>query len=606
MNALQLNFTLKNIYIFSFYLVFGIYGSLSLPANTVYSNLNNLTFLFILVFLLICKNSSFESIRQLRINRSVITSCIIIFISLYIIQNKYLEISLFSDEISYAGKSSAITKKIIFLVYEKYSLFGDYTFKYIQQFLNFILLSSFIIFFWISKNFKYKYLIYAISFFFLRFLYSFFGGNPDPHPPGQLFPLFIGTVFFGINDFVYRAIYVSIFSIFVCYMFNFITCYTNIKNKIYLYLIFLLLISFYIFRSSIGLIDHAVFSFFCFSIIVLNIIFCNKKIHYSSIILFICIMSLFRISCFISVLPILFIFIYEKYNEIGFKQCWYEIIKLLIPTLLFIPFLINNSFNDLSSTDMVNNSLQIIIANTLNNIFNHSFINHFNSYTSSIAIIFVLVNFIYLLYKKRFFYFFVLSSFFILIILMYYCIKPSLLGYAKYQLEIFFPFILSGIIIFSIYFKKFSCILFFSICIVFNIFHEKNKINSIYDPFMSFKYKQAFTYIISNKMDQATYSLGRTYDVYQEIIYGYPISHVFNASINYKNHMKFKEDYYRFSNKLELLFFDKNIKYIILGSSSLSPIYSHSIKPNLLENWIQLISFNDTSYDSSVTIFKRK
>jgi len=606
-----------------FFFIFFTYGFFG-----VISKFNNLFFTLITIinlcfFYFLIKNYSKIYTRRINIYYYNFFNFLTFFIFLIIINWNFLNLSLFGDELAHTIRSSRLSIYGLYTIFENlnYEFFYDYKFRNLVNVINFFLLIFiFITIFLLKYISDFKVLL---LFLFLTIFFRLFLKDLGMHPPlDHIFTFFTISVF-GISDFTSNISYLLGFTIIQLYIFNIL--YKRFSYALsYLGTISIFTIPLLLSMSTWT--ESSIWSSLFLTIILLEIYF-SKEIDYVKIVTLISIATLFRITVFITLIPLLIFYIYDffkiKNKKLNLKNIKEEIL-IFFPILLFLPFLINNLIFGTPSFE-INNELNLIEkifeAVKLNIIWNTIFIN--------IPIWWYLLLPLPFIFKgNKKFTRIIFLIYFMFSILTYFSIDKSLWGLAKYPADYALPFCILGFVIFIVYLKKKNLNenligLAFVLLITINILNYKSiyknypKQDEIIDDYrerifdkdtklklfnyeLIYNLKEMFDYLKSNGMETNTLIVGTTYGFLPEIMNGYSVKEILQVR---KNNIYQK----KISNKNDLSFYEyithnKNIMNIILLDISKIQEKIEIFKNN---NWYIKKTFVNSEYGSTIYLLTK-
>ena len=606
-----------------FFFIFFTYGFFG-----VISKFNNLFFTLITIinlcfFYFLIKNYSKIYTRRIDIYFYNFFNFLTFFIFLIIINWNFLNLSLFGDELAHTIRSSRLSIYGLYTIFENlnYEFFYDYKFRNLVNVINFFLLIFiFITIFLLKYISDFKVLL---LFLFLTIFFRLFLKDLGMHPPlDHIFTFFTISVF-GISDFTSNISYLLGFTIIQLYIFNIL--YKRFSYALsYLGTISIFTIPLLLSMSTWT--ESSIWSSLFLTIILLEIYF-SKEIDYVKIVTLISIATLFRITVFITLIPLLIFYIYDffkiKNKKLNLKNIKEEIL-IFFPILLFLPFLINNLIFGTPSFE-INNELNLIEkifeAVKLNIIWNSIFIN--------IPIWWYLLLPLPFIFKgNKKFTRIIFLLYFLFSILTYFSIDKSLWGLAKYPADYALPFCILGFVIFIVYLKKKNLNenligLAFVLLITINILNYKSiyknypKQDEIIDDYrerifdkdtklklfnyeLIYNLKEMFDYLKSNGMETNTLIVGTTYGFLPEIMNGYSVKEILQVR---KNNIYQK----KISNKNDLSFYEyithnKNIMNIILLDISKIQEKIEIFKNN---NWYIKKTFVNSEYGSTIYLLTK-
>ena len=477
------------------------------------------------------------------------------FIILIIINKNFLNLPLFGDELAHTIRSSRLSIYGLYTIFQNFNFefLYDFKFKYLVNIVNFFLLIFLIIIIYLHKyinDIKILILFLLLTIFFRFFLQDF-----GMHPPLDHVFTFFTISIFGISDLTSNISYLIGFTLIQLYIFNIL--FRKFSYSVS-YLATISIFTIPLLLSMSTWTESSIWSSLFLTVILLEIYY-SKKIDYLKIVTLISIATLFRITIFITLLPLVIFYIYEffivKKKKLNFKNIRKEIF-IFYPILLFLPFLINNLIFGTPSFE-INDNLNLIekihTALKSNIIWNTVFIN--------IPIWwYLLLPLPLILRGDKKFTRVIFLIYFLFSILTYFSIDKSLWGLAKYPADYALPFCILGFVIFISVLKKtnlnekfISLALIF--LIIFNIFDFNNiyknypKQDEIIDDYQErildkntelklFNYeliynlKEMFHYIKSNDLETKTLVFGTTYGFLPEIINGYTVKEILQVREN--------------------------------------------------------------------------
>ena len=617
---IEINMNWAVVIFFFIFFTYGFFG--------VISKFNNLFFTLITIinlcfFYFLIKNYSKIYTRRINIYYYNFFNFLTFFIFLIIINWNFLNLSLFGDELAHTIRSSRLSIYGLYTIFENlnYEFFYDYKFRNLVNVINFFLLIFiFITIFLLKYISDFKVLL---LFLFLTIFFRLFLKDLGMHPPlDHIFTFFTISVF-GISDFTSNISYLLGFTIIQLYIFNIL--YKRFSYALsYLGTISIFTIPLLLSMSTWT--ESSIWSSLFLTIILLEIYF-SKEIDYVKIVTLISIATLFRITVFITLIPLLIFYIYDffkiKNKKLNLKNIKEEIL-IFFPILLFLPFLINNLIFGTPSFE-INNELNLIEkifeAVKLNIIWNTIFIN--------IPIWWYLLLPLPFIFKgNKKFTRIIFLIYFMFSILTYFSIDKSLWGLAKYPADYALPFCILGFVIFIVYLKKKNLNenligLAFVLLITINILNYKSiyknypKQDEIIDDYrerifdkdtklklfnyeLIYNLKEMFDYLKSNGMETNTLIVGTTYGFLPEIMNGYSVKEILQVR---KNNIYQK----KISNKNDLSFYEyithnKNIMNIILLDISKIQEKIEIFKNN---NWYIKKTFVNSEYGSTIYLLTK-
>ena len=602
-----------------FYLIFfsyRFYGVISKYNNLLFTIITILN-LYLFYFLSKKNNSVFKD--EIILNFYDLFNYIFFFIILLIINFNYLNYSLFGDELAHTLRS---TRTSVYGLYTLINYFNiddldNYEYVKLVNAINFVLLIFVLLTIYILKNsINYKILFFFIvATIFFRFFLKDFGMHP---PLDHIFTFFTISIF-GLSDFTGNLSYLIGFTFFQVYLFN-------IFYKNFSYLIsFLATVSIFTIPLLLSMSTWAESSIWAslFLTIILLEIFFSKKINYIRIISIISIGTLFRITVFISIIPLLFFFINDFFiknkNKFNYKNI-IEKIYFFLPVLLFIPFLANNilfgtpTFEGVSNGNL--NFLDKIIFAFQSKIIWVTVVNSLPYWWIA------LIPLPFFIKETKNFFKTILFLYLVICICLYYSIDLSVWGMAKYSSEYALPFSILGFIYFInfLYKNNFRNIVILPILlflIISNIYtfqkiptnnraqdlvldtwkRDIKKISKdlrLYNGNYVFNLVEAFNYIKKSNLQGKTYILGTTYGILPEILNGYKVRDVLITKeiIDNQNQLK-QSDNLTLGERINK---DQRIKAILITDLEKVEEKINSLKKN---NWQLEKKFINKKYRST-------
>ena len=539
-------FNWGKILLFCSYFTYGFYGVISKYNNLLFTLLS----IFVLVFFYYISKKYENSFSQKITLKNSDFLIFFLFLTILLITNiNFVNLSIFGDELAHSIRSSRTSIYGIITIIEKFNItyFDNIKFKYLVHIINFnlFLFLTFIAYIIFKFNNFYCLLFIILS----TILFRFFLKDLGMHPPLDHIFSFVTFSILGISDLSAKLSYLIGFAILVFYLFKLISNKLNYQLSIFstisIFTIPLLL-------SMSTWTESAIWSSIFLTIIIIEIFYFNK-INYLRVVVIISLATLFRISVFITLLPLISFYFFDFVNKKKFK---FSKIKkkflILSPTFIFLPFLFNSIFFGTPSFKGVledpTNELSIIQKILLAIDTNIIWITVLNS------ISFIWLIFIIFIFNKKKISNIILISYIFFSIIVYYSIDRSLWGLAKYAGEYALPICILGFLNF-LYFitqKKINnyliifcliCLSFFNVNQFISIFNNIKSQDEIIDTYHNdikklnneirlFNYKlvynltETFDYIKSKNLQGSTLMIGTTYGFLPEIINGYNVKEI--------------------------------------------------------------------------------
>ena len=430
------------IYYFIFLFGYGVFGA-GIVENHNYRIIYLLAplFFFTLIFFLNKENEIIFHLKKesfTSINLTEYIYLIFIFLFLFYLADERIFLSITDDEYAYTG-FGLIHSNFIVTYLSSYEILEEISIKKIYHFFSLVILIFVILYLYllnlIFKNKKYYQLVVILfTVFVLRYVIFNFGGNQFPHPPLMALPPFLSTAFFGLSDLSIKFIPFLIYNLFAYYYFF------NLKKKINSINSFLIVLGLFGIPGILYIstsIEQSLFSMICFSIVGIELV-SNNRPNYKKLIIIILLFSLFRVLSILALSLIAFHIIFNSNSLEKFFENSIQVIKKTYPLLLFLPFVF---FSFTHNNDLTVNRVNLDSINIefITNILPLSIINNFTFFPGILLFIFLFG--LILLWKKNIF----LIFFLIICILIYGNVIDQ---DNKYSYEIFFPIILTFLLIY--------------------------------------------------------------------------------------------------------------------------------------------------------------
>ncbi len=571
---------------FVLFWTYGFYGSVvKVPFDNFYFQFLFSIFLFIIIYLLNYLGNKNEKYFSLTIilekNDVVVFSLILLF--WLIISFGRLNSPIVGDHLYYSINSK-LQEITVILKTSNFISFFDFKFKDIIRIFDFFILVFFYLFFnliRINKNriFINTILIFAILLVF-RTVIIYVGAGKSPHPPFQLFPLWLSSAIFGVNNFSFRLpqimglilisfLFFKIFKKFYSNQLSFLLCLTIIFIPVQVY--------------AATVVEASIWSS-TLIILVITLIITNNIVNIKQWVSISCIISvvvLMRITSII-IIPI-FLILFLKNNFKLLKENKYILIYILIPLLICMPFVVQSIICGTPATYTIGSAP--FIQNEVNSFNRVSFalVNGiiFKSVLSAISppYLFLLLGLIIRYpFEKDYYINRLLIIFLIFLsIYMFFSINTGLWNVDRYKVEFMTPYLIIGFFLFFIYVGKLIknefIISIFAFIIISYGFYQLNRYpSSIHDPLENsiFKritenihlYEKPLLVAKKNGMANHTLLLGINYGVLPYILSDFNVSEVKNTKL-------LLEDQYNIENWLEYNAFkidkNKDIKIVIIS-----------------------------------------
>ncbi len=606
-----------------FYLIFfsyGFYGVISKVNNLIFTfiTLVNLCFFY---YLIIKKKNKFKD--KIEIYLYDLVNFFTFLLILIIVNYKFFNLPIFGDELAHTLRSSRISIYGLYTITSNYNLsfLNEYEFKNLVNLINFFLLVFVLITIYLLKWIdKFGIFLFIL---FLTILFRLFLKDLGMHPPlDHVFTFFIISLL-GISDFTANFSYLFGFTIFQVYLFNII--YKKFSYSVS-YFATISVFTIPILLSMSTWAESAIWSSLFLSFILLEIIFSNK-INYLRLISIISIGTLFRVSIFITLIPLVLFFLHDfffiKKNKFNLKNVK-KYIYIFFPTLLFIPFLSNSIFFGTPSFEGIT---EVTLFEKINEAFQIGII--WIAVFNNIPFWWYFLLPIPFIFKgNKNFSRTILTIYFLICICVYHSIDKSLWGLAKYPSEYALPFCILGFfytlkILKEKKISNFITNIILMVIIFLNInnfnkinknylkqdliineyskiIKKKNKNLNLFNYELVYNLQDLFNYIKKNNLQINTYLVGTTYGFLPEILNGYKVNQILNVKsiINYQNKLKKQKNL----TLVDRVNSDERIQAVaLLNIENIEKTISLFEK----ESWILSKKFTNESFGSTIYLLKK-
>ena len=515
----------------------------------------------LMTIMLIIYNSSIKYKKEFGDTLTIYVKDVLIFLFFFffIVVIGYSQFFKFlqGDQFAHSFISIGHSIKILGFLFKESSKYASLEAKFILNLINYGLLSILLVILIIErklKNHAMRLIFVGIVFISFRLVIQLLGGNGDVHPPFRTFPLWISSIFFGIDSFAFRLPQTIVLVLLMVFIYKysslFVTKYTAT-------LISLIVGSIPLLMASSILVEFSIWSSIIISYVLVNsfLLFFkpNWTINWVRLFAIICIGILMR-QPLVAILPGFAILMYLKWKD------WDKYIfnVILICTLIFLPYLAGVFFGHHPALNSDRTSLIDNIAYSL------------SSGTPWISIgnnlmywVFIIPFCFFKVWRKRE-YLVLLIVYMLFLYLIFYSIRPILWGVGRYQIELTLPFVILGIftLMYITRFQKASLILVFFLLL--NIYTYKNfrSWNSSYDVLKYNFYtliKKPNGHLIESELNFPVdwvlsklknryvnnsyyYHYGVTYGVMPEILCGFNLGQVLTQSMVFNKFSGIKED----------------------------------------------------------------
>ena len=456
--SLTISYKLYEILLFIGLWTYGLFGGFLTRAD----NSIALIFSSVIAIILCCLCLFFahnEEKKNLRIHSYNIFLTLTIFIIILILLNDGLMASLYNDQSAHTIEAF---KHGIFLG-QSTPLLQDYSYKSVIYFTNLIMLfflSLMMLFFRYQKNIYLKMLVLILALLFMRGAIIYAGGTASTHPGLRLFPIWISSVLFGVNELGIRIFQILLSSTFLVYCF-----YSFLKRISKVSSLFLVasILTTPLFLFVTLVIEPSIYSFIIVTVFLVEIYnqFEDGRFNFSKWIFIISIGSLLRQSIFLLFFPLFIGYFLQKNYRI--KNWTKELLPFFISLSIFLVSIISGTPSTTALDTNINPIVKIM-----------SF-NYPEIFLDSIGILFSLSLLIALTpnIRRAKTSLLFLATFFIL---FFTFISTPFYNYEftyRYHAEYLLPFSVMGLYIFIIYLEKISynkTIIFTTLCaIIINI-----------------------------------------------------------------------------------------------------------------------------------------
>jgi len=488
------------------------------------------------------------------------------------------------------------------LILSKFINIENIIFKDAIYFLDILIIIFFVLIIFISRHIKFNLISASILtcavLLVLRYIALTFGGGMNPHPPLQLFPIWLSTSIFGLSDLSFR--FAQFIGLIAC---SYMIYMVSIRRLGRVNSIFAAtaLCSIPLFIHVSTLVEASIWTSILWVFILIQIpsMYGRSSIYWFSLTSVISIFVLLRITSFIAYPLILILFM--KYNWPLFLKNKKDFVRLMSPFLICLPFLsVSIIFGTPGS---IGSETELISKDYL--VFNHiiyvlksgSFIEIVLSNMNAAWLLLLLGIFIKLENEKNYFFNrIIIILFFILVIEMFFSIGPGLWGTDRYQAEYLVPFIiLGGYLLFSkintiwkqnFLIPLFSFFLIYSGVIGFHNYSTKpNMIGqgniSIRQTEQIYDYKTALIAAKNAGLAGKTLLVGVTYGALPQILSGFTIKEV-KESIELNKKLMFGG---WSSASAELINNEPEIKLVLMTEMSYASNQDNLRKNLLLLGW---------------------
>ena len=466
--------------------------------------------------------------------------------------------SIVSDQLYY-GLEAMKHELFSIQIFSKFVNIENVVFKDAIYLLDILIIMSVAFFIFLSRFIKFNLtsasILICLVLLILRYVTIILGGGGmNPHPPFQLFPIWLSTSIFSLSDLTLRfAQYIGLIG---CSFMIYLTSIKRLGN-INSFFVAIALCAIPLLIHVATLVEASIWTSILWILLLIQIPSINERnsTYWFGLTSVISIFVLLRVTSFLA-FPIILIYL-MKYNWPLFLKDKKAFVHLTSPFLICLPFLaISIIIGTPGSTGAV--------ATFINN--DYSIFNHFAYVISSGALMKIVLStmnaswlllllgiFIKLKNEKNYlFHRLLIILFLIIAIEMFFSIKPELWGTDHYKVEYLVPFlILGGYLIFSkiqeISKQKILIPLLSSLMIFFGVVGFQGYPNNIpniteekiFERYTEkiYDYKSALIAAKEAGLAKNTLIVGVTYSVLPQILYGYSIKEVEKSYELVKKHL---------------------------------------------------------------------
>jgi hypothetical protein len=443
------------------------FENVTFPLDSVKGKI--LTFILgILVFLLVLigevYKDEFQEHIQLRYQDGLVFLGLLLVFVGFGWQN--LTTALVGDQLYHAQASQSQTIQAVDALILSLSLDDALPYKQIARGVNLVFLATTFLALYLLKNSKpASRAVWAALFFWLLRLFTA-NSYSDPHPPFRLFPLWLNSIVFGLNDFAFRSIslFALVFFVFVLYRLG-----REKLGKVNSLLLALSVGTIPLLWHVASVVEQSIWTALSWSLLLMFIDDETRNPKYIRWISIISIAGLMRASAFVGLVPVALLLVWQFLKSRDMKSVRIYLIYT-IPVLVLLPFLIKTLVVGTPSTSGHE-------ADTLSKLllsFNDFFSLRMLYYHIQLPWVIFLPMFLFVVFKDRlkalvYFVFFGAAY------AIFYTIWPQLWGVPRYQAELGVPFAILGFYtVFSFLYRKFPVYnrhlgFLLSLAIVYNI-----------------------------------------------------------------------------------------------------------------------------------------
>jgi len=365
--------------------------------------------------------------------------------------------SIVNDQLYYARIANIHAISIISFLRNAIQI-DNIEYKSLVQVLNIGLLSCFMVFFWflrkIRKNIFFLSLSLILLLFSFRLIVLYFDLRMV-HPPLQLFPLWISSTLFGVDDSSFRG--AQILGLIILNWIAFLFMLRRGLTFLNASLSSAALVSIPIILQMSTMVESSVWTALLW-VTILSFLFFLRSSQYNLFVALSALISIFillRIPSFLIVIVFLIYYIRSfKIHSRGYKQNSFNI---FLPLLVSMPFLLQSVIEGTPATFRSSESLNLIGVDSILGAIKYAIsegiiVSNIISSTSVFSF-FLLIGFFLTNARLKNFHSSVVITigFFLLSVLMFYSVRPVLWNLEKYLVEYLFPFLMIGGMLFFVW-----------------------------------------------------------------------------------------------------------------------------------------------------------
>jgi hypothetical protein len=640
-NYFVVNINWGSILFYVYFIAYGYYGALTrqIATEQIDSIMKWVITILLTIILILIGLGASKFAKQLN-DKITINKydafCLLSYLTLTTtITINQLSKALIGDEIAYAmasqGQSLYITQYLI----NKTQIFDDIKFKNLMQWISILLLIGLVglVYFTVKRSWSQRIIIVTCFFIIFRLAYIYLGGNPSPHTPLNLIPLFLVSTLLGIDDVSFKLSYLMVFNFFLLLLYKQLT---QSLTKLQSHLTVLAVATIPLLLNLATTVEQSLYGSIFLIFILIEIASNNKQINPLRISVIMAIGVLFRIPLFLVSVIISIYLVIQALNskklvdanqKNDLESAKLTTLLIIAPSIIYIPILIESVFTGTPSVSI--NKISTI--DNLTSLYQSNII--FISLLNSLPVWWIfLLPFPFLSWPKAKNLNILFLLLFFFLIILFYSINPRLWGLAKYQAEYAIPFAVLGFIyllsfIMILNFNNrfvVSALMFFVLLnlkeyytiperikpideLLSSAERDSKSLKSGYGELiaMPFNMKDAFKDIVLKGFTESTYNAGITYGILPEIMSGYNVKSVKFANqiwLTQKNLMKMNNIPWGSAN-FDLIASDSRINAVILGF--VNPDKKELTAEFINNGWKVMGIYEDEKFKSTVITFIR-